>query len=42
MEVVFAAFFAVIFGNEILTLQVLLGGGLVLLAMYLIVLKEEK
>ena len=40
MEVVFAAFFAVLFGNEILTLQVLFGGGLVLVAMYLIVLKE--
>jgi drug/metabolite transporter (DMT)-like permease len=42
MEVVFAALFAVIFGGEVLTLQVLLGGSLVLLAMYLIVLKEEK
>jgi drug/metabolite transporter (DMT)-like permease len=40
--VVFAALFAVIFGGEVLTLQVLLGGSLVLLAMYLIVLKEEK
>ena len=42
MEVVFAALFAVIFGGEVLTLQVLLGGSLVLSAMYLIVLKEEK
>lgn len=42
MEVVFAALFAVIFGGEVLTLQVLLGGSLVLLAMYLIVLKENK
>jgi drug/metabolite transporter (DMT)-like permease len=42
MEVVFAALFAVIFGGEVLTLQVLLGGLLVLLAMYLIVLKENK
>jgi drug/metabolite transporter (DMT)-like permease len=42
MEVVFAALFAVIFGGEVLTLQVLLGGTLVLLAMYLIVLKENK
>jgi drug/metabolite transporter (DMT)-like permease len=42
MEVVFAALFAVIFGGEELTLQVLLGGMLVLLAMYLIVLKENK
>ena len=41
MEVVFAALFAVIFGGEVLTLQVLLGGILVLLAMYLIVLKEK-
>ncbi|MEY3635813.1 MAG: hypothetical protein RL147_242 [Actinomycetota bacterium] len=41
MEVVFAALFAVIFGGEVLTLQVLLGGILVLLAMYLIVLKEN-
>jgi drug/metabolite transporter (DMT)-like permease len=42
MEVVFAALFAVIFGAEVLTLQVLLGGLLVLLAMYLIVLRENK
>ncbi len=42
MEVVFAALFAVIFGGEVLTLQVLLGGSMVLLAMYLIVLKENK
>ncbi len=42
MEVVFAALFAVIFGGEVLTLQVLLGGSLVLLAMYLIVLKDNK
>jgi drug/metabolite transporter (DMT)-like permease len=42
MEVVFAALFAVIFGGEVLTLQVLIGGSLVLTAMYLIVLKEEK
>jgi drug/metabolite transporter (DMT)-like permease len=41
-EVVFAALFAVIFGAEVLTLQVLLGGLLVLLAMYLIVLRESK
>jgi drug/metabolite transporter (DMT)-like permease len=42
MEVVFAALFAVIFGGEVLTLQVLLGGLLVLLAMYFIVLRENK
>jgi drug/metabolite transporter (DMT)-like permease len=40
MEVVFAALFAVILGGEILTLQILAGGGLVLIAMYLIVIKE--
>lgn len=40
MEVVFAAFFAVIFGNEILTSQLVLGGILVVTAMYLIVLQE--
>jgi drug/metabolite transporter (DMT)-like permease len=40
MEVVFAALFAVLFGGETLTLQVLIGGVLVLIAMYLIVIKE--
>ncbi len=40
MEVVFAALFAVILGGEVLTLQVLSGGVLVLIAMYLIVIKE--
>jgi drug/metabolite transporter (DMT)-like permease len=40
MEVVFAALFAVAFGGESLTLQVSLGGVMVLLAMYLIVMKE--
>jgi len=40
MEVVFAALFAVFFGGEILTLQVLAGGSIVVLAMYLIVMKE--
>jgi drug/metabolite transporter (DMT)-like permease len=40
MEVVFAALFAVAFGGESLTLQVSLGGAMVLLAMYLIVMKE--
>lgn len=42
MEVVFAALFAIFFGGEILTLQSLLGGALVVVAMYLIVLKEPK
>ena len=40
MEVVFAAFFAIIFAGERLTLQSALGGILVVTAMYLIVLKE--
>ena len=39
-EVVFAALFAVFFGGETLTLQVLIGGAIVVLAMYLIVMKE--
>ena len=40
MEVVFAAIFAIIFGGERLTLQSAIGGILVVVAMYLIVLKE--
>jgi drug/metabolite transporter (DMT)-like permease len=40
MEVVFAAIFAVIFGGERLTLQIALGGALVVGAMYMIVLQE--
>jgi drug/metabolite transporter (DMT)-like permease len=40
MEVVFAALFAVAFGGESLTLQVSFGGVMVVLAMYLIVMKE--
>lgn len=40
MEVVFAAFFAILFAGERLTLQAALGGILVVTAMYLIVLKE--
>jgi len=42
MEVVFAAAFAIIFGSESLTLQSSIGGVLVVTAMYLIVIKEEK
>ena len=42
MEVVFAAFFAVIFGGEHLTLQATLGGLMVLIAMLFIVLKENE
>ena len=41
MEVVFAAIFAVIFGGEILTLQILIGGLLVMIAMFTIVVKES-
>ena len=41
MEVVFAALFAVAVGGESLTLQVSIGGAMVLLAMYLIVTKES-
>jgi drug/metabolite transporter (DMT)-like permease len=40
MEVVFAAFFAIIFGGERLTLQTAIGGILVVTAMYVIVIKE--
>jgi len=40
MEVVFAAFVAVIFGGETLTVKVLIGGAMVLAAMFMIVLKE--
>jgi len=40
MEVVFAAIFAVLFGGESLSLQVSIGGILVVIAMYLIVMKE--
>ena len=42
MEVVFAAIFAIAFGGETLTLQSAIGGILVVGAMYLIVIKEEK
>ncbi len=42
MEVVFAAIFAIAFGGEVLTLQSAIGGFLVVGAMYLIVIKEEK
>ena len=40
MEVVFAAILAVIFGGESLSLRALLGGVLVVIAMFMIVLKE--
>lgn len=40
MEVVFAAFFALLFGGETLSAQEAIGGFLVVTAMYLIVIKE--
>ena len=40
LEVVFAAFFAITIGRERMTLQVILGGIILLTAMYLIVIKE--
>jgi drug/metabolite transporter (DMT)-like permease len=40
LEVVFAAFFAITIGREIMTPQVALGGVILLIAMYLIVIKE--
>ena len=40
MEVVFAALFAIVFGGEILTFQIALGGTLVVTAMYFIVLAQ--
>jgi drug/metabolite transporter (DMT)-like permease len=42
MEVVFAAIFAVLFGGESLTTQALLGGILVVIAMFAIVIKGEE
>lgn len=42
MEVVFAALFAVVIGGELLTLQATLGGLMVLIAMFVIVLKENE
>ena len=42
MEVVFAALFAILFGGESLTLQSTIGGLMVITAMYLIVMKQEK
>ncbi len=42
MEVVFAALFAILFGGESLTLQSTLGGLMVITAMYLIVIRQEK
>jgi drug/metabolite transporter (DMT)-like permease len=41
MEVVFAAFFAIIIGGETLTLQKAIGGVLVVIAMFVIVTKES-
>ena len=42
MEVVFAAIFAIVFGGERLTMQSAIGGIMVVTALYLIVIKEEK
>jgi len=42
MEVVFAAIFAIAFAGEKLTVQTATGGIMVITAMYLIVIKEEK
>jgi drug/metabolite transporter (DMT)-like permease len=42
MEVVFAAIFAVLVGGESLSLQNSIGGIMVVVAMYLIVIREEK
>lgn len=42
MEPVFAAVFAVLFGGEGLTLRMLVGGGLVLIAMYLVELAPRR
>jgi drug/metabolite transporter (DMT)-like permease len=40
LEVVFAALFAITIGRETMTIQVALGGIILLIAMYLIVVKE--
>jgi drug/metabolite transporter (DMT)-like permease len=40
LEVVFAALFAITIGRETMTIQVALGGIILLIAMYLIVAKE--
>jgi len=40
LEVVFAALFAITIGRETMTIQVALGGVILLVAMYLIVVKE--
>jgi drug/metabolite transporter (DMT)-like permease len=42
MEVVFAAIFAILFGGESLSLQALIGGILVVIAMFAIVIKGEE
>lgn len=41
MEIVFAALFAVIFSGEVLTSRIALGGLLVMIAMYVLVLREH-
>jgi drug/metabolite transporter (DMT)-like permease len=42
MEVVFAAFFALVFGGESLTIQAFFGGILVVIAMFAIVMENEE
>ena len=42
MEPVFAALFAVLLGGEVLTARMLVGGGLVLTAMYLVELAPRR
>ena len=42
LEVVFAALFAITIGRESMTIQVALGGIILLTAMYLIVVKEPQ
>jgi drug/metabolite transporter (DMT)-like permease len=42
MEPVFAAFFAVLFGGESLTVRMLVGGALVLIAMYTVELVPRR
>jgi drug/metabolite transporter (DMT)-like permease len=42
MEPVWAAFFAVLFGGESLTGRMLVGGGLVLAAMYIVELAPRR
>jgi drug/metabolite transporter (DMT)-like permease len=40
-EMLFAAFFAILFGGEVLTLRIAIGGSLVIIAMYMMVFRQE-